>query len=50
MNKNYLIGFIVIILLGGCGMMEKDIASMDSKGLPDVPAFQDELPENLCRL
>src|SRR5699024_3608409 len=41
-NKNYLIGFIVIILLGGCGIMEKDIASMDSKDLPDVPAFQDE--------
>src|SRR5699024_9382283 len=31
-----------IILIGGCGFMEKNVADMDPKDLPDVSAFQDD--------
>ena len=42
MKNSWLIGVIILIFLGGCNLMKKDIADMDPKDLPDVPAFQDE--------
>jgi len=44
MNKalySFVSAFIILII-GGCGLMEKDVADMDPKDLPDVSAFQDD--------
>lgn len=44
MRKILLICISIIFLLAGCNLLsfEKDIAEMDPKDLPDVPAFQDD--------
>src|SRR5699024_11172913 len=36
------VSVLIILIIGGCGLMEKDVAEMDPKDLPDVRAFQDD--------
>ena len=36
------VSVLIILIIGGCGLMEKDVADMDPKDLPDVRAFQDD--------
>ncbi|MBU5465518.1 hypothetical protein KQI49_01580 [Virgibacillus sp. MSJ-26] len=36
------VSVLIILIIGGCGFMEKDVADMDPKDLPDVTAFQDD--------
>jgi len=33
---------LIILIIGSCGLMEKDVADMDPKDLPNVTAFQDD--------
>ncbi|MBU5465516.1 hypothetical protein KQI49_01570 [Virgibacillus sp. MSJ-26] len=36
------VSVLIILIIGGCGLMEKDVADMDPKDLPNVTAFQDD--------